>query len=73
MSFYHDGETETSVEWYDPTTGCWVEASIQPPKDRTPSEHIAMLRKLAADIGDTESVVQYRIVTTVYCIKGRVC
>lgn len=71
--FYKDGEVEVSVEWYDPITGCWVEASIQPPQGRTASEHIAMLRKLAADIGDTETTVQYRVVTTVYDIKGRVC
>jgi hypothetical protein len=68
MFYMKDGEIETSIEWYDPITGCWVEANIQPPRGRTASEHIAMLRKLAADIGEQDTV-QYRIVTTVYDIK----
>jgi hypothetical protein len=68
MFYMKDGEIETTIEWYDPITGCWVECNIECPRGRTPSEHIYMMRKLAADIGDSEPV-QYRIVTTVYDVK----
>jgi hypothetical protein len=67
--FQRDGEIEVEIQWYDEITGTWVECNIQPPGDRTPSEHIYLMRKLAKDIGD-DNPVQYRTVTTVYDIKG---
>lgn len=69
MSFYKDGEIEVEVQWYDEVTGCWAECNIQPPRGRSASEHIYMMRKLAENIGE-DRPVQYRTVTTVYDVKG---